>query len=107
VSVLAAVVVMLRTRQHLARAEVLVGLTSGVLGLLSTALSVLWLHPGWLPTTAVALVVTGAVVLALTVLPHGASVRLGWLGEVAETVALVALLPTLVIATGVLSSITA
>jgi Ca2+/Na+ antiporter len=64
-------------------------------------------NENWQLAIAVALVVTGAVVLALTVLPHGASVRLGWLGEVAETVALVALLPTLVIATGVLSSITA
>ena len=42
---------------------------------------------------------------ALTLLPQGTSVRRGRLGDVAESVALLALLPTLVIATGVFSSI--
>jgi type VII secretion integral membrane protein EccD len=105
VSVLACVVVMLRTRQYRTGAEVLVGLVSGVLGLLATALSVLWLHPGWRPGAAVALAVTGAVLLALTLLPRATSVRRGRLGDVAESVALLALLPALVIATGVFSAI--
>lgn len=105
VSVLACVVVMLRTRQYRTGAEVLVGLSSGVLGLLSTAVSVLWLHPGWRPTAAVALAATGAVLLALTLLPQGTSVRRGRLGDVAESVSLLALLPALVIATGIFSSI--
>ncbi|MDX6357304.1 MAG: hypothetical protein QOH37_358 [Nocardioidaceae bacterium] len=105
VAVLASVVVMLRTRQYRTGAEVLVGLVSGVLGLLATALSVLWLHPGWRPGAAVALAVTGAVLLALTLLPQGTSVRRGRLGDVAESVALLALLPALVIATGVFSAI--
>jgi type VII secretion integral membrane protein EccD len=105
VSVLACVVVMLRTRQYRTGAEVLVGLASGVVGLLSTALAVLWLHPGWRPTAAVALAVTGAVLLALTLLPSSGSVRRGRLGDVAETVALLALLPALVLATGLFSSI--
>jgi type VII secretion integral membrane protein EccD len=104
-SVLAAVMVMLRTRQYRTGSEVLVGLVSGVLGLLATALSVLWLQPAWRPTAAVALAVTGAVLLALTLLPQGASVRRGRLGDVAESVALLALLPALVLATGVFSSI--
>jgi type VII secretion integral membrane protein EccD len=104
-SVLAAVVVMLRTRQYRTGSEVLVGLVSGVLGLLATALSVLWLQPAWRPAAAVALAVTGAVLLALTLLPQGASVRRGRLGDVAESVALLALLPALVLATGVFSSI--
>ena len=105
VAVLACVVVMLRTRQYRTGAEVLVGLVSGVLGLLSIALSVLWLHPGWRPGAAVALAVTGAVLLALTLLPQATSVRRGRLGDVAETVALLALLPALVLATGVFSAI--
>jgi hypothetical protein len=103
--VLACVVVMLRTRQYRTGAEVLVGLVSGVLGLLSIALSVLWLHPGWRPGAAVALAVTGAVLLALTLLPQGTSVRRGRLGDIAETVALLGLLPALVLATGVFSAI--
>jgi type VII secretion integral membrane protein EccD len=105
VAVLACVVVMLRTRQYRTGAEVLVGLASGVLGLLSAAVSVLWLHPGWRPTAAVALAVTGAVLLAMTLIPQGTSVRRGRLGDVAESVALLALLPALVVATGIFSSI--
>ncbi len=105
VSILACVVVMLRTRQYRTGAEVLVGLASGVLGLVSTALSVLWLHPDWRPTAAVALAVTGAVLLALTLMPQPGSVRRGRLGDVVETVALLALVPALVVATGLYSSI--
>jgi hypothetical protein len=96
---------MLRTRQYRTGAEVLVGLGSGVLGLVSTALSALWLHPGWRPTAAVALAATGAVLLALTLLPQPGSVRRGRLGDLVETVALLALVPALVVATGIYSSI--
>jgi type VII secretion integral membrane protein EccD len=105
VSVLACLVMMLRTRQYRTGAEVLVGLGSGVLGLVSTALSALWLHPGWRPTAAVALAATGAVLLALTLLPQPGSVRRGRLGDLVETVALLALVPALVVATGIYSSI--
>ena len=105
VSVLACTVVMLRTRQYRAGAEVLVGLTSGVLGLVSTALSALWLHPDWRPTAALALALTGAVLLALTLLPQPGSVRRGRLGDMVESVALLALVPALVVATGIYSLI--
>jgi hypothetical protein len=105
VSVLACIVVMLRTRQYRTGVEVLVGLASGVLGLLATALSVLWLHPDWRPQTAVALAATGAVLLALTLLPWSGSVRRGRLGDLAETLALLALLPALVLASGLYAAI--
>ena len=105
VSVLACVVVMLRTRQYRTGGAVLVGLSSGALGLVSTALSALWLHPSWRPTAAVTLAVTGAVLLALTLLPQPGSVRRGRLGDVIETVALLAMIPALVVATGIYSSI--
>jgi type VII secretion integral membrane protein EccD len=107
VSVLACLVMMLRTRQYRTGAEVLVGLCSGVLGLVSTALSALWLHPDWRPAAAVALAVTGAVLLALTLLPQPGSVRRGRLGDLVETVALLALVPALVVASGIYSSIRA
>jgi hypothetical protein len=107
VSVLACLVMMLRTRQYRTGAEVLVGLCSGVLGLVSTALSALWLHPDWRPAAAVALAVTGAVLLGLTLLPQPGSVRRGRLGDLVETVALLALVPALVVATGIYSSIRA
>ena len=102
---LASVVVMLRTRQYRTGNEVLVGLVSGVLGLASVAVSMLWLHPDWRPTAAVVLAAVGAVLMAVTLVPSTPSVRRGRLGDVAETVALVALLPLLVLAVGVFSAI--
>jgi type VII secretion integral membrane protein EccD len=105
VSVLACLVVMLRTRQYRTGPQVLVGLGSGVLGLVSTALSALWLHPDWRPAAAVVLAVTGAVLLSLTLLPSPGSVRRGRLGDLVETVALLGLVPALLVAIGICSSI--
>ena len=96
---------MLRTRQYRTGSEVLVGLVSGILGLVAVAVAMLWLHPDWRPTAAVVLAATGAVLLAATLLPSSPSVRRGRFGDVAESVALLALLPLLVVAVGVFSSI--
>ena len=104
-AVMACLVVMLRTRQYRTGSEVLVGLVSGILGLVSVAVSMLWMHPDWRPTAAVALAVTGAVLLAVTLLPATPSVRRGRFGDVAESVSLLALLPLLVVAVGLYSSI--
>jgi type VII secretion integral membrane protein EccD len=101
----ACLVVMLRTRQYRTGTEVLVGLGSGILGLASVAVSLLWLHDEWRPTAAVTLAVTGAVLLAFTLLPGVPSLRRGRLGDVAETVCLLGLLPLLVLAAGVYTSI--
>ena len=61
---------MLRTRQYRTGSEVLVGLVSGILGPgLGGGRRLLWLHPDWRPTAAVALAATGAVLLAVTLLP--------------------------------------
>jgi type VII secretion integral membrane protein EccD len=104
-AIVAALVVMLRTRQYRTGSEVLVGLVSGIAGLASVAVSMLWLHPGWRPTAAVVLAVTGAVLLAVTLLPSTPSVRRGRFGDLAESVCLLALLPLLVVATGVFAAI--
>jgi len=104
-AVVASLVVMLRTRQYRTGSEVLVGLVSGIAGLVSVAVAMLWLHPDWRPTAAVALAVTGAVLLAVTLLPSTPSVRRGRFGDLAESVSLLALLPLLVVATGVFSAI--
>jgi len=104
-AVVASLVVMLRTRQYRTGSEVLVGLVSGIAGLASVAVSMLWLHPGWRPTAAVVLAVTGAVLLAVTLLPSTPSVRRGRFGDLAESVSLLALLPLLVVASGVFAAI--
>ena len=104
-AVLCCVVVVLRTRQYRTRSEVLVGLVSGIAGLVSTGIATLWLHPDWRPAVAVVLAASGAVLLAVTMLPSAPSVRRGRLGDVAESVALLALLPLLVVAIGVFAAI--
>jgi type VII secretion integral membrane protein EccD len=104
-AVVACLVVMVRTRQYRTGSEVLVGLVSGILGLASVAVSLLWMHPDWRPTAAVTLAATGAVLLAVTLLPSTPSVRRGRFGDIAETVALLALLPLLVVATGVFAAV--
>ena len=104
-AVMACLVVMLRTRQYRTGAEVLVGLVSGVLGLLSVGAAMLWLHPDWRPVAAVALSATGAALLAATLLPATPSVRRGRFGDIAESAALLSMLPLLVVATGLLSAV--
>ena len=105
VALMCCLVVMLRTRQYRTGPEVLVGLTSGILGLVSLAAAALWLHPGWRPAAAVVLAAAGAALLAATLLPTVVSVRRGRAGDVAESVALLSLLPLLVVAVGLFSSI--
>ncbi len=104
-AVMACFVVMLRTRQYRTSPEVLVGLVSGVVGLGVVAVSVLWLHPDWRPATSVVLAVSGAVLLALTLVPRGPSIRRGRIGDLAESTALVSLLPLAVVATGLFEAI--
>ena len=98
-------VVMLRTRQYRTGSEVLVGLVSGIAGLASVAVALLWLQPQWRPTTALVLAAAGAVLLAVTLLPATPSVRRGRLGDVAESVCLLSLVPLALVATGVFSAI--
>ena len=99
-AVMCCLVVMLRTRQYRTGAEVLVGLVSGIArAAVRRVAAMLWLHPDWRPTVAVVLAATGAVLLAVTLLPATPSVRRGRLGDIAESVALLALLPLLVVAT--------
>jgi hypothetical protein len=103
--VLACLATMLRTRQHHAATEVLAGLASGVLGLAATASSVLWLRPQWRLATTVLLVASGLVVLALALLPSGGRVARGRFGDLVESAALLATVPTLVLATGLFSAV--
>ncbi len=62
-------------------------------------------YPEWRPTLAVVLAVTGAVLLAVTLLPSAPSMRRGRFGDILETVSLLALLPLLVVATELLDNL--
>jgi hypothetical protein len=99
------VVALLRTRHHRTRLQVLVGMVAGIAGSSSVAVSLLCLHPGWRATTAGALAATGATLLAVTLLPSPPSARWERAGDLAEVVALMALLPLLVVATGTFAAI--
>jgi type VII secretion integral membrane protein EccD len=97
--------VMLRTRQHRTGREVLAGLLSGIAGLASVALSVLLVHESWRPVAALALGAGGLLLLAFTLVPTSPSVRRGRVGDVAETVTLLSLLPLMVVAAGVVTEL--
>src|SRR5690606_32400443 len=100
VVVAAAAAVMLRTRQYRARAHVLVGLAGGVVVLLVAAVAALLIHPDWGQTLAVVLVGAGAVALVGSAFPVASRLQRARIGDLAETAALVALLPLLVLALG-------
>jgi type VII secretion integral membrane protein EccD len=104
-AVVSSLVLMLRTRRHRTGQQVLVGLGAGILGLVSVTASLLWMHPEWRPTVAVTLAAAGAVLLAATLLPGDPSLRRGHLADCAEAVCLLALMPLLVLATGVFSAV--
>lgn len=103
--VVGCVIAMLRTRQYRTGTEVLAGLLAGILGLASLVVSVIVIQPGWRPVLTVILAVTAAVVLALTLVPSTPSVRRGRLGDIAEGVGLVAMLPLLVFAIGLVGAV--
>ena len=105
VVVCACVVLLLRTRQYRVGSEVGTGLVCGVLGLVSLATAVILEQPEWHVALAVVLAVTAAVLLVLTLVPLGPSVRRGRLGDVAELASLVAMLPLTVVAIGVLNAV--
>ncbi|HEX3929648.1 MAG TPA: EsaB/YukD family protein [Nocardioides sp.] len=103
VAVLGCVVVMLRTRRHRSSAPVVVGLSTGSLGLLATLAAAWWLHPGWHGPLRATLVATGACALAVTALrPPGPAQRERMVGAL-ESVVVVALAPALVVACGLFS----
>jgi type VII secretion integral membrane protein EccD len=105
VAVMSCLVAMLRTREYRSGDEVLVGLVSGVLGLVSTGSAVLLQQPGWRPVVALALTASGAALLATTLLPGPRSVRRARLGDLVANLALVSLLPLLVVAVGLLDAV--
>ncbi len=68
-------------------------------------MSALLEHPGWRSGVGLTLAVVGAVLLVVTLVPRPTSVRRGRLGDVAEMTALVAMIPLVVFATGLVSAV--
>jgi len=104
-AVLAALTVLLAARRRRAAAIARTGLVSGIAGLLASAAAILWLHPDWRPVAAVALPLGGLAVLGATLLPPAPSVRRSRLADLLERAALLALLPLLAVAAGLLDVI--
>ncbi|NHC14819.1 type VII secretion integral membrane protein EccD [Motilibacter deserti] len=103
--VVACAVVLLRTRQYRALRDVSVGMACGIAGLVALAVAAVVVHPSWREALAACLVGVGVVLLAAAVTPHPPSIRLARAADVAEAVALVALLPLLVLATGLVAAV--
>jgi hypothetical protein len=77
---------------------VVAGLASGLLGLASTAVSAWCLHPGWRSTEALVLVAAGGSLLVGAATGRPTVVRRALLADLATSMSLVALPPTLVAA---------
>lgn len=104
-TVAAAVALLVRTRQFRSGTEVGAGLVTAATGVLSIAISVLVLKPDWRPGLIVALTVVAAGTLVSTLVPTTRTVSRGRAAELLELVALVAMIPLLVIAIGIVSAV--
>lgn len=100
VPLLGSAVMILRTRRYRSADDVRVGLLSGVLGLISTALSLVLLEPDSRVPAAAAVVAAGVVLLGQTSRPCPGDRQPGRVGDWAESASLVALVPALVVAAG-------
>jgi len=99
-------VLLLRARRHRGCAQVLVDALGSLAGLVATALALLTRGADSRSALAVALVVAGLVILAMTRLPAVPTVVRARAADLLETVALVAVAPLLLLATGGLAPLT-
>nr|WP_302477508.1 type VII secretion integral membrane protein EccD [Aeromicrobium stalagmiti] len=104
-TVAAAIALLVRTRQFRSGTEVGAGLVTAAAGILSIAVSVLVLQPDWRPGLIVVLTVVAAGTLVTTLVPSTHTVSRGRTAELLELVALVAMIPLLVIAIGIVSAV--
>jgi hypothetical protein len=100
VPLLGCMVVMLRSRRCRVALDGFVGIASGVLGVVSTVASALVMDDRWRLPAGTVVAAAGVVVLVAAMRPHPDSVRRGRLGDLAEGVALGALVPALLAAVG-------
>jgi hypothetical protein len=96
---------LLRTRGPAGTDQIAVDLVSGLLGVTSVAVSVIWMHPAWRPATSVTLTAAGGALLVRRLVTRLPALRLARLLDVAEACCLLALPPLLVLATGLFSTV--
>jgi len=101
----AGLVQMMRTRQFLLARDVVVGLLGGALGVAVGTIAVLLDRPQWGPVVGAVVGAAAVAVLVSLALPRRTTVRRGRALDVAEALALFALIPLLVVALGLISSI--
>jgi hypothetical protein len=104
-AVCCSLIVLLRARRYRAGREVLVGVASGVGSLVTTAAVALWLNDSWRAFVVAVLVSAGLTLLLWALAGRPGSIRLSRWGDVAETAAVCALAPLLVLATGALDAV--
>ena len=101
----AGLVQMMRTRQFLLARDVVVGLLGGALGVAVGTIAALLDRPQWGPVVGAIVGAAAVAVLVSLALPRRTTVRRGRALDVAEALALFALIPLLVVALGLISSI--
>ena len=101
----AGLVQMMRTRQFLLARDVLVGLLGGALGVAAGTVAALVDRPEWGPVIGAVVGAAAVGVLVSLAVPTSTTVRRGRLLDLAEGLALFALIPLLVLALGLISSI--
>jgi ESX secretion system protein EccD len=97
---LCCVVVLLRSRRIRVRAEAWVGVASGAAGILEVAVVVLWMHDRWRPWVTIGLVAAGVLAMVVVATARRMDLPGRRLAGLAEGIALLALLPSLLVATG-------
>ncbi len=101
----AGLVQMMRTRQFLLARDVAVGLAGGSVGVAAGTVAALVQHPEWGLVVGALVGVSAVGVLASLALPAAATVRRGRILDVVEGLLLFAMVPLLVLALGLISSI--
>jgi type VII secretion integral membrane protein EccD len=103
--VVVAVLLLLRTRRSRAASDVAVGMTGAILGLGVLGTAAALAHPEWRTALAGALIAVGFVLLVLARGTGRARLWVGRAGDIAEGAAMVAMLPLVVLAIGVVDAV--
>ncbi|ACQ81448.1 protein of unknown function DUF571 [Beutenbergia cavernae DSM 12333] len=94
--------VLLSVRETYSRQDVVIVMTTGIVGVVVTGISAAALFPEWRSALAVAVAALAAIVVALGLVAPGRHLRLARLADTAELLLLALVLPAAVVAAGLL-----